>query len=156
MIRHVLAALLAAAVISTQAAAQNRLVTFDRDEVTIETADGARHRFDIELAVTNEQQAQGLMYRRSLPEGAGMLFLYGREWSVSMWMKNTLIPLDMLFIARSGRIVHVAERTVPLSLATISAGRPVAAVLELNAGTAARLGIRVDDRVVHRAFGARS
>ncbi len=133
-------------------AAQFPLQTFERDELTIETADGARHRFEVELALSREQQAQGLMYRRSLAENAGMLFVYGKEWPVSMWMKNTLIPLDMLFIRRDGRIVRIAERTVPRSLETISSGQLVAAVLEVNGGTAARLGIRPGDRVLHPAF----
>ncbi len=133
-------------------AAQFPLQTFKRDELTIETADGARHRFEVELALSREQQAQGLMYRRSLAENAGMLFVYGKEWPVSMWMKNTLIPLDMLFIRRDGRIVRIAERTVPRSLETISSGQLVAAVLEVNGGTAARLGIQPGDRVLHPAF----
>lgn len=136
------------------AAAQLRLQTFERDRLSIVTADGRSHRFEVELALTSAQHAQGLMYRRRLRADAGMLFVYGRDRPVSMWMKNTFIPLDMLFIARDGRIVRVAERTVPGSLESISAGRPVAAVLELNAGTAARLGIKPGDRVVHEAFGA--
>ena len=134
------------------AAAQFPLQPFERDELTIETADGARHRFEVELALSREQQARGLMYRRSLAENAGMLFVYGKEWPVSMWMKNTLIPLDMLFIRRDGRIVRIAERTVPRSLETISSGQLVAAVLEVNGGTAARLGIQLGDRVLHPAF----
>ncbi len=136
------------------APAQNRLQTFERDEIAIVTADGARHRFQVELALRGEQRAQGLMYRRRLAEDAGMLFIYDKEWPVSMWMKNTLIPLDMLFIAGDGRIVKIVERTVPHSLETISSGRAVAAVLEVNGGTAARLGIRPGDRVLHRAFGS--
>ncbi|MFQ5774405.1 MAG: DUF192 domain-containing protein [Kiloniellaceae bacterium] len=148
-----LCVLLAPGLDRTPAGAQVRLETFARGELTIETAAGARHRFRVELALTPAQQAQGLMYRRRLPADAGMLFLYGNDAPVSMWMRNTLIPLDMLFIGRDGRIVHVAERTVPGSLETISAGRPVAGVLELNGGTAARLRIRVGDRVLHPAFG---
>jgi uncharacterized membrane protein (UPF0127 family) len=129
------------------------LETFERDTVVIETAAGQRHRFTVELALDGAQQAQGLMFRRDLAPDAGMLFLYGRPREVSMWMKNTLIPLDMLFIADDGRIVEIAERTVPGSLQTIPSGRPVAAVLELNGGTAARLGITPGDRVRHAAFG---
>ncbi len=133
-------------------AAQLPLQTFERDELTIETAEGARHRFEVELALSREQRAQGLMYRRSLAENAGMLFVYDKEWPVSMWMKNTLMPLDMLFIRRDGRIVRIAERTVPRSLETISSGQPVTAVLEIIGGTAARLGIQPGDRVLHPAF----
>ena len=138
------------------ATAQIRLQTFERDQVVIETAGGARLRFKVELALSRQQQTQGLMYRRSLANDAGMLFIYGQESPVFMWMKNTLIPLDMLFIAGDGRIVHIAERTVPHSLETISSGRPVAGVLEVNGGTAARLGIQPGDRVLHRAFGGGS
>ena len=135
-----------------RSAAQLRLQTFERDQVAIETEDGSRHRFEVELALNGEQQAQGLMYRRGLADDAGMLFLYGREWPVSMWMKNTFIPLDMLFIAGDGRIVWIVERTVPNSLETISSGQPVAGVLEVNGGTVARLGIQPGDRVLYRAF----
>ncbi len=135
------------------APAQIRLRTFEREEMAIMTADGVRHRFQVEMAVSREQHAQGLMYRRRLAEDAGMLFLYGKEWPVSMWMKNTLIPLDMLFIAGDGRIVKIVERTVPHSLETIFSGRAVAAVLEVNGGTVARLGIQPGDRVLYRAFG---
>lgn len=134
------------------AAAQVRLQTFEHDSLTIRTADGRSHRFEVEVAVTPEQHAQGLMFRRDLDASAGMLFLYERERPLSMWMMNTFIPLDMLFIKRDGRIVRVVERTVPRSLETISAGEPVAGVLEVNAGTASRLGIKPGDRIVYRAF----
>ena len=133
-----------------------QLQTFERDVLVIETEDGRRHRFEVELALDSEQRAQGLMYRRDLADGAGMLFVYGREWPVSMWMRNTFIPLDMLFIAGDGRIARIVERTVPQSLETISSGRPVTAVLEVNGGTVARLGIRPGDRVLYRAFGGGS
>ena len=138
------------------AAAQIRLHTFERDQVTIETAEGARHHFEVELALNAEQQAQGLMFRRSLPEQAGMLFLYGKLRPVSMWMKNTRLPLDMLFIDAEGYIVRITERAVPHSLETIFSGVPVAGVLEVNGGTAARLGIQPGDRVLHRAFNGGS
>ena len=134
------------------AAAQSTLQSFPTDRLSIETADGQRLDFEVELALTPEQRAQGLMFRRDLPERGGMLFVYGKEWDVSMWMKNTVIPLDMLFIEGDGRIVAIAERTVPQSLETISSGRMVTGVLELNGGTAARLGIRPGDRVRHSAF----
>ena len=96
------------------------------------------------------------MYRRDLAADAGMLFLYERAGRHSMWMRNTLILLDMLFIARDGRIVHIAQRTVPGSLETISSEGPVKAILEVNGGTAARLGLQPGDRVRHRAFGGGS
>ena len=96
------------------------------------------------------------MYRRDLAGDAGMLFIYERDKPISMWMKNTLIPLDMLFLARDGRIVRIAARAVPMSLQTISSGEEVAAVLELNGGTADRLGIAAGDRVIHPALGGGS
>lgn len=128
------------------------LVRFKSAPLAIETAAGER-RFTVELALGDRQQAQGLMYRRRLAPDAGMLFVYRRPQPVAMWMKNTLIPLDMVFIAADGRIVRIAQRTVPLSLETISSGAPVRAVLELNAGTAARLGIKPGDRVRSAALG---
>ena len=128
------------------------LQSFERDELAIETAGGTQ-RIAVELAVTPAQRAQGLMYRERLPADAGMLFLYSAMQPVSMWMKNTLLPLDMLFIAEDGRIVRIAERAVPGSTATISSMQPARAVLELNGGTAARLKIQVGDRILYRTFG---
>ncbi len=128
------------------------LASFERGELVIETAGGAQHDFVIELALTRRQQAQGLMYRRELGPRAGMLFVYRPAQEVSMWMKNTLIPLDMLFIESDGRIAKIVERTVPLSLASIASDQPVRGVLELNAGTARRLGIQPGDRVLHPDF----
>lgn len=138
------------------ARAQAPLETFARDRIIVETAAGGRHHFEVELALTPSEQAQGLMFRRKLPPNAAMLFIYRREAPVAMWMKNTLIPLDMLFIAGDGRIVKVAERTVPRSLETIWSEDPVLAVLEINGGTAARLRIRPGDRVLYRAFAGGS
>lgn len=131
---------------------QSGLAQFDRDEIVIETEAGAQHRFAVELATTPQQQAQGLMFRRELPPDAGMLFVYGPVRVVSMWMRNTVIPLDMLFIDEAGRIEKVVERTVPMSLKTISSDRPVKGVLELNGGTAARLGLAPGDRVLYQEF----
>ncbi len=135
------------------ALAQDSAIAFETGRVVIETSDGASHEFAVELATTPEQQQRGLMFRRELAAEAGMLFLYDRVRVVSMWMRNTVIPLDMIFIAEDGRVEKVVERTVPMSLRTISSGRPVSAVLELNGGTAARLGLAVGDRVLHEAFG---
>ena len=133
----------------TAAAAEEK---FERDTLEIVSRDGERHRFTVELAKTPAQQQQGLMFRREMALDAGMLFLYDRDGPIHMWMKNTLIPLDMLFIQADGRIAHIAERTVPFSEDTISSRRRVRAVLELNGGTADRLGIQVGDRIVHPAF----
>ncbi len=138
----------------TPAVSQQELATFTRDSLVLRAADGTEREFDIELALTPEQQAQGLMYRRSLAADAGMLFLYRPARQVTMWMKNTVIPLDMLFIAEDGEIVKIVERTVPFSLTNISSDRPVRGVLEINGGMADRLEIRPGDRVVHPAFDA--
>ena len=126
-------------------------ITFARTELWIETAEG-RHRFDVEVAETDRQMARGLMFRTELADDAGMLFDYRRPQRIAMWMKNTLIPLDMLFIAEDGSIVRIESWTTPLSLAAISSGGPVRAVIELKGGISERLGIRPGDRVAHEAF----
>jgi uncharacterized protein len=105
------------------------------------------HVFSVELAVTDDERARGLMFRKQLPEGQGMLFDFKREQEVSMWMENTYIPLDMIFIRRDGRILRIAENTQPLSRAIISSGGPVLAVLEVIGGTAKKFGIAPGDRV---------
>ena len=128
-------------------------LSFPRSTVEIVSAAGARTTLAVELAESPEQLTQGLMFRRSLAADAGMLFDFGQVEPVSMWMKNTLIPLDMIFIAADGRIVSIAEDAVPESLAVISAPEPVRGVLEVNGGTAARLGLRTGDRVRHPMFG---
>ncbi len=136
------------------AAAQGRtagLVTFEPSPLSVVTGSGT-HRFIVELARSGRQHAQGLMYRRRMARDAGMLFIYRTPAVQNMWMKNTLIPLDMLFIAGDGRIVSIVQRAVPLSLETISSGAPVTGVLEVNGGTVSRLKISVGDRVVHPAF----
>ena len=122
------------------------------ENLTIVSADGVSHSFRVELADTDEERARGLMFRRSMAPDAGMLFDFGRQSSVSMWMKNTYLPLDMLFIGSDGVIVTIAENTEPHSLKSIPSGVPVMAVLELNAGTASRLEIKTGDRVDHPLF----
>jgi uncharacterized membrane protein (UPF0127 family) len=144
--------LLAFAVHPASAGAQQGLAKFEHDRIVLRTSAGEEHSFDVELALTPQQQAQGLMYRASLARAAGMVFIYRPARRVSMWMRNTAIPLDMLFIAEDGEIVLIAERTVPFSQTTISSGMPVRAVIEINGGTAARLGIGLGDRVMHPAF----
>lgn len=115
----------------------------------------ARHEFQVEIADTPESRARGLMFRRSMPADHGMLFDFERVAPVSMWMRNTYISLDMLFIAEDGRIVRIARDTEPLSERTIPSGEPVLSVLELNASTTRRLGIEAGDRVEHRLFAGR-
>lgn len=118
----------------------------------IKENDGTEHRFTVELANTTAQREKGLMFRKSLAPDAGMLFDFKEPQVVAFWMRNTFIPLDMLFINAKGRIVRIAERVVPLSDAPISSGEPVRAVLELNGGTAARLKLRPGDVVIHPIF----
>lgn len=116
---------------------------------------GGVHTFAVELALTPEQQAQGLMYRKELPEGQGMLFDFKREQEATFWMKNTYVPLDMIFIRADGRIHRIATNTTPLSEALVSSGGPVRAVLEVVAGTTKKLGIAAGDRVAHPIFSGR-
>ncbi len=136
----------------TAVAGAQATATFERTTLSIETAQGS-HEFDIELALAPAQQSQGLMFRRQLAADAGMLFYHRRDKVATMWMRNTFVPLDMLFVAADGRIVHIVERTVPQSLTTITAGKPVRAVLEVNAGTVRRLAIQSGDRLIHPLFG---
>ena len=136
------------------AGADGRLAAADLQSLEIASKSGV-HVFAVELASTPEEQAKGLMYRRQLPEGQGMLFDFHREQPTSFWMKNTYIPLDMIFIRGDGRILRIAENTVPLSEALVPSGGPVRAVLEVNAGTAKKLGIAPGDRVGHAIFGSR-
>lgn len=112
------------------------------------------HTFAVEMAVTPEQQMRGLMFRRELPEGQGMLFDFGHEQPTSFWMKNTYISLDMIFIRGDGSILRIAENTVPLSEALVPSGGPVRAVLEVIAGSAKKFGIAPGDRVAHPIFAA--
>lgn len=114
--------------------------------LTIE-AGGRVHRFNVEVARSPEQQAQGLMFRNNLGPSEGMLFPFVPPRPASFWMKNTLIPLDMLFIRADGSIARIAANTVPHSLESVAVGEPVAAVLELRGGRAAELGITESDRV---------
>jgi uncharacterized membrane protein (UPF0127 family) len=121
------------------------------EALTVETAGGPRV-FQVEVMRTDEQRARGLMYRRHMPEDRGMLFDFKTEQPVSMWMKNTYLPLDMLFIAKDGKVTSVAENAEPMSERIIPGGT-VLGVLEINAGVAAKLGIKAGDKVRHPTFG---
>jgi uncharacterized membrane protein (UPF0127 family) len=123
-----------------------------KEKLVIVTRDGVRHEFSVEMALAPEQQTTGLMFRPSVPDDGGMLFDWGRERPSQMWMRNTIASLDMLFIAADGTIRSIAEHTVPQSLAVIDGRFPVRATLELAAGTAERLDIRVGDKVEQRIF----
>ena len=110
------------------------------------------HVFSVELAVTDEERQKGLMFRKSLPESEGMLFDFKRDQDVSMWMHNTYVSLDMIFIRGDGRILRIAENTETESDRIISSGGPVRAVLEVVAGTAKRFGLAAGDRVASPIF----
>ena len=123
-----------------------------KSELSIITSNGSRHNFLVEVARTEEEKKIGLMFRKTLAKNAGMLFLYKREAPRLMWMKNTFIPLDILFIDKKGVIKRVVKRTVPHSLATISSRQSVLAVLELRGGITSSLDINKGDRIEHPAF----
>ncbi|MGB3044614.1 MAG: DUF192 domain-containing protein [Xanthobacteraceae bacterium] len=111
--------------------------------------------FSVEVATTEEEKRTGLMYRKELPDGRGMLFDFSPEQEVSMWMKNTFIPLDMIFIRADGRILRIAEDTVPQSTKIIPSRGLAKGVLEVIAGTAKKYGIAPGDRVAHPLFNGR-
>jgi uncharacterized protein len=124
-----------------------------KEKLVILTRDGVRHDFNVEMATAPDQQTVGLMFRPSVPADGGMLFDWGFPHASQMWMRNTIAPLDMVFINADGTIRSIAENTVPESLAVIDSRGPVRATLELAAGTTARLDIRVGDKVEQRIFG---
>ncbi|HXV73621.1 MAG TPA: DUF192 domain-containing protein [Sphingomonadales bacterium] len=121
-------------------------------ELRIETATGVLA-FEVEVARTPDEWGVGLMHRMAMPENHGMLFVYPGLRPITMWMKNTYIPLDMLFILPDGTVSSIAENTTPLSLELVSSRAPALAVLELNAGIVKKLGIREGDLVRHAALG---
>ena len=146
----VLAPLLGFAAAHAQTGPQPEL---PKEKLVIVTRGGKPHLFDVEMALTPEQQRVGLMFRPSVPPDGGMLFDWGAPRESQMWMRNTIVPLDMLFINTDGTIHAIAENTVPQSLAVIDSRGPVRATLELAAGTAERLNLRVGDMVEQRIFG---
>ncbi|MFO1103636.1 MAG: DUF192 domain-containing protein [Methylocystis sp.] len=121
------------------------------DVARIVTSTG-EHEFKVEVADTPMARARGLMFRKTMPADRGMLFDFKVEGPVSMWMKNTYIPLDMVFIGRDGRVIGVAADAEPLSERIISSPAPAYSVLELNAGAARRISLAPGDRVRHRMF----
>jgi len=147
--RKIPAILVAAFLLSGQAADEGGLDdAFAQTVLTIEASEHACYRFDVYLALNTQQQRRGLMHVRNLPERTGMLFIYRNAAFLSMWMKNTYIPLDILFIRGDGTVSSVAADTVPLSLQSIRAVEPVNFVLELNAGVSKRLHIDSGSRLV--------
>ena len=126
----------------------------EQGTLEIVTKSGVRP-FSVELAVTDEERAKGLMFRKEVPEGYGMLFDFKQDQMVTMWMKNTYVSLDMIFIKHDGRIARIAENTKVLSEDIIPSGQPVRAVLEVVAGTAKKFGIAPGDKVGYPLFNGR-
>ena len=126
-------------------------ISFEESLLTIAAADD-RFEFQVEMAVSPAQRSQGLMFRESLEEDRGMLFDFGQPQQATMWMRNTYVPLDMLFIDEHGRITQIAADAQPLSDAVIASRERVRAVLELRGGVSAKLGIKPGDRVIHPLF----
>jgi uncharacterized membrane protein (UPF0127 family) len=127
-------------------------VQFKRSSLTI-VAGGRDLKFEVDLATNDAERSHGLMFRKQLGAYEGMLFDFYQEMPVSFWMKNTLIPLDMVFIAADGTVKHVHANAVPMSTDAIPSLYPVRAVLEINGGSAALLGIKPGDKVKHPIFG---
>jgi uncharacterized membrane protein (UPF0127 family) len=151
----VLCAVLSPACAQTPAAADfkpEQLRGFARDTLVIQRSNG-RDQFNIWLADTPDQQQQGLMWIQQLPPDFGMLFLLPQVRPMNMWMKNTYVPLDMVFFDAKGRILRIHEHAEPLSEAIISSGAEVAGVLEILAGEAKRRGMQVGDRLLHQRLG---
>ena len=153
MKRRFLLAIMAALPVGAACAQTAAQPELPKEKLVIVTRDGQRHDFMVEMALSPGQQTVGLMFRRSVPADGGMLFDWGAPRDSTMWMRNTVSSLDMVFINADGAIRRVAENTVPESLAIIESRGPVRATLELAAGTAKRLDIRVGDHVQQRIFG---
>ena len=137
--------------IATAQAPAAQQVEAGLEPLTIVTASGS-HAFSVEVMRTDEERAKGLMFRRFMPQDRGMLFDFKREEPIAMWMKNTYLPLDMVFMNRAGRVTHIAQNAEPLSERIIPSGGPVYAVLEINAGVAKAIGIKVGDNVQNALF----
>lgn len=135
-----------------QAAEGDPLAAFPRGTLEVATTGGRIHRLNIWVAADDRRRMQGLMHVQDMPDDSGMLFIFRSPGPISMWMKNTVMSLDMVFIGADGRVGRVAERTEPFSLDTISSGFDALGVLELKAGTAARLGIGPGAVIMHPAF----
>jgi uncharacterized membrane protein (UPF0127 family) len=148
------ALLVALALLAWPLVGAGRASAAEQGTLEIATKTGVRT-FSVDLAVTDEERAKGLMNRKQVPEGYGMLFDFKRAQMVSMWMKNTYVSLDMIFIKNDGRIARIAENTKVLSEDIIDSGQPVRAVLEVVAGTAKKYGIAPGDKVAHSIFNGR-
>jgi uncharacterized membrane protein (UPF0127 family) len=137
--------------LASPAVAEEQIAQAPLEQLEIVTATGA-HGSGVEVARSEMERARGLMVRRSLPQDRGMLFLFESERPIAMWMKNTYVSLDMVFVSRNGRVTSIARGAVPMSEAIIPSGGPVYAVIELAAGAADAIGLSVGDRVRHPGF----
>jgi uncharacterized membrane protein (UPF0127 family) len=132
---------------AVQAATVQTNMQFASESLTVTKADGGTQKFTVELALNDAQREHGLMFRKSMPADHGMLFDFGASRPVMMWMENTPLPLDMLFLDENGTVTHIQENAVPYSEAIIDSGQPVKYVIELNGGIVKKLGFAIGDRV---------
>jgi uncharacterized membrane protein (UPF0127 family) len=128
-----------------------RAADLPRDVVLVETT-SSQYRFEVEVADDATERAEGLMFRESLADNAGMLFLYQETRPVEFWMKNTPLSLDIVFVREDGTIARIAESTTPMSQDLIPSGEPVRAVLEVKAGTMRQLGVTAGDRIRNTTY----
>ena len=138
--------------VAVQAESSNSTDKVSNLEELIIQSDGKNHVFSIEIAADDPARAKGLMYRTKIEPNHGMLFDFEQTEQIYMWMKNTYISLDMLFVDKAGVVTHIVKNTTPLSETIISSGGPVRYVFEVKAGTAQRLGIKRGDRLKHQLF----
>lgn len=140
--------------VAAQATSQ-QLMAFDSEPLSIVSAKGETHKFSVELALTPPQLEYGLMYRDRMPADHGMLFDFGTSRPVMMWMKNTQLALDMLFLDKNGVVTHIQENAVPYSEAIINSNGPVAYVIELNGGIVKKLGLAIGDKATSATISAK-
>jgi uncharacterized membrane protein (UPF0127 family) len=145
---RIMSALAALFLIVAHPASAQQPLKFDKEPLIIQTASGKRLNFTVEIADTNELRQRGLMYRKEMADDAGMIFDFGPPRRVQMWMENTILPLDMLFVDTTGTIRSIKENSVPYSEDIIDSVVEVKYVIELNAGATAKLGIKPGDKVM--------
>ncbi|HVJ51392.1 MAG TPA: DUF192 domain-containing protein [Aliidongia sp.] len=146
-----LLAILLAVPLLMAAGAPPKLQSFEKGEITVISANGP-HKFKVEIAASDGQREQGLMFRQQMAADAGMIFIWQQPQPIVMWMENTYIPLDMLFVDENGVILNIRERAVPFSREQIPSAGPAKVAIELNGGTAAKLGIKAGDKVTGAGF----
>ncbi len=158
ILRHACLVLSAAFLIFPNAACANKQAQpvlaqpLPQETIIIETAEGQDHSFDVEIAIKPEDQSRGLMFRSQMADNKGMLFVFDEEDDRMFWMRDTLIPLDMLFIGKDGVIRHIHHNAKPLDETHITSDKPAMAVLEINGTLAGQLGIKEGDKIIHPAF----